>query len=297
MSEDRISKLPDDLINHILSYVDSKVAVKTMLLSKRWVNVWTTLSSLSFESELLYKYEKFAKFFFKYRNQQCDISKVTINCFCGSERMLTMCLDYVLSHNAEHLSIKKGDFADSPRLNSARVTTLKLENCINLCSADDWSLPSLTCLYLENVLFGNKISRFDNLKDLTLVENEKSSEIITINCPNLQSLSLKLVHPHTLIVSAPSLSYLSLRSIYVPAGFPAREGFPCMKQVNIDTGYYCCGYYYGENTKSIKCTMQKFIGMLNAVRETLHLEISRQTVKVFFFSFHSLFLHEHFEST
>lgn len=49
VKKDRISDLPDELIDHILSYVHSDVAVQTMVLSKRWVNLWTTLTSFNLQ--------------------------------------------------------------------------------------------------------------------------------------------------------------------------------------------------------------------------------------------------------
>ncbi|XP_026396394.1 putative F-box/LRR-repeat protein At4g15060 [Papaver somniferum] len=46
--EDRISRLPDNLIHHIMSFNDMKYAVWTSLLSKRWIHVWKSLPILNF---------------------------------------------------------------------------------------------------------------------------------------------------------------------------------------------------------------------------------------------------------
>ncbi|XP_026398367.1 F-box/LRR-repeat protein At4g14103-like [Papaver somniferum] len=45
---DRISKLPDSLINHILSFLDIKLVARTCILSKRWKYIWTSIPTLVF---------------------------------------------------------------------------------------------------------------------------------------------------------------------------------------------------------------------------------------------------------
>ncbi|ESQ38142.1 hypothetical protein EUTSA_v10029383mg, partial [Eutrema salsugineum] len=46
--EDKISALPDDLLVHILSFVPTKHAMATMILSKRWRYIWTMLPNLTY---------------------------------------------------------------------------------------------------------------------------------------------------------------------------------------------------------------------------------------------------------
>lgn len=58
--EDRLSELPDELIHHILLFLDAQFAVQTCILSKRWKFLWTTLPFLSFDEHI--KRKGFAKF-------------------------------------------------------------------------------------------------------------------------------------------------------------------------------------------------------------------------------------------
>ncbi|CAI0375064.1 unnamed protein product [Linum tenue] len=50
IDDDRLSSLPDEIITHILSYLQTKYAVVTAVLSRRWKNLWTRVSSLDFDN-------------------------------------------------------------------------------------------------------------------------------------------------------------------------------------------------------------------------------------------------------
>ncbi|CAL1352579.1 unnamed protein product [Linum trigynum] len=46
---DRLSSLPDHVLSHILSFMETKYAVSTAVLSRRWEDLWTRVSSLDLE--------------------------------------------------------------------------------------------------------------------------------------------------------------------------------------------------------------------------------------------------------
>ncbi|XP_058741912.1 F-box/LRR-repeat protein At4g14103-like [Vicia villosa] len=46
--QDMTSDLPDSIIGHILSFLSTKQAVRTSVLSKRWIHMWTFVTKLSF---------------------------------------------------------------------------------------------------------------------------------------------------------------------------------------------------------------------------------------------------------
>ncbi|KAM0850873.1 hypothetical protein ACQ4PT_052767 [Festuca glaucescens] len=41
--DDRLSALPDDLLHHLLSFLPSRRAVQTGVLSKRWTGLWCSV--------------------------------------------------------------------------------------------------------------------------------------------------------------------------------------------------------------------------------------------------------------
>ncbi|XP_026394901.1 FBD-associated F-box protein At5g22730-like isoform X1 [Papaver somniferum] len=50
--EDRLSKLPESLIHHILSFLDMKYVIHTSLLSRTWRHIWKSVPTLNFDSDI-----------------------------------------------------------------------------------------------------------------------------------------------------------------------------------------------------------------------------------------------------
>ncbi|KAK9667293.1 hypothetical protein RND81_14G245800 [Saponaria officinalis] len=69
--KDRISELPDEILVDCLSLLDMKSAAQTSILSKRWRYLWTHLSTLDFDPELMYPQE-FKTF---WKNEEYETSK------------------------------------------------------------------------------------------------------------------------------------------------------------------------------------------------------------------------------
>ncbi|KAI3958111.1 hypothetical protein MKW98_020753 [Papaver atlanticum] len=84
--EERISRLPDNLIHHILSFIDTKYAVQTSVLSKGWIHVWKSLSFLNFDrssfSDGNIETERFIEFVymvFMFRDDTNNIQKFSVH--------------------------------------------------------------------------------------------------------------------------------------------------------------------------------------------------------------------------
>ncbi|XP_074347000.1 uncharacterized protein LOC141685819 [Apium graveolens] len=196
---------------------------------------------------------------------------------------LAKCLEYALSHSVEDLRIRNGEFYPTesgyPCLNSAVIKTLHLINCRGIVPSDKWTLPALTSLHLEDVYVVQQILRFENLKDLTLAGNSVGSFSFTIDCPNLKILTLAPNFRHKVVVSAPNLLCFKYWSQHVPEGFSAGDGFPCIKEVDIDF-HIKDNIVRCYNDKMRNNAMKNLATILNAVRETPFLRLTIETIQV-----------------
>ncbi|KAK9667289.1 hypothetical protein RND81_14G245500 [Saponaria officinalis] len=69
--KDRISELPDEILVDCLSLLDMKSAAQTSIISRRWRYLWTHLSTLDFDPDLMYPQE-FETF---WKNEEYETSK------------------------------------------------------------------------------------------------------------------------------------------------------------------------------------------------------------------------------
>ncbi|RZC63628.1 hypothetical protein C5167_025382, partial [Papaver somniferum] len=60
--EDRISNLPASLLLHILSFVDTRDAARTSVLSKRWKYIWRSIPILGFQCRNSSQTDRFMDF-------------------------------------------------------------------------------------------------------------------------------------------------------------------------------------------------------------------------------------------
>jgi hypothetical protein len=61
-SEDRLSNLPDCVLRHILSSLDSKSVVQTCVLSKRWKFLWKSIPNLKLHASRFRTLKQFTEF-------------------------------------------------------------------------------------------------------------------------------------------------------------------------------------------------------------------------------------------
>jgi len=168
-NKDRFSDLSDYLLIHILSFLESKIAVQTCILSTRWRNLWKQLPILSlyyFHFNTLQGLTEFASQFLSLRDGSTSLFTLEFHNFFtegGMEpRELERILQYALSHNIQHLDIYvKCDIQHFPSclfscdtLTSLRfyVTPIRYDEP-KILFPNSLNLPSLTSLCLGFVAF------------------------------------------------------------------------------------------------------------------------------------------------
>ncbi|VYS57768.1 unnamed protein product [Arabidopsis thaliana] len=221
---DSISSLPDVILQHILSFIPTKLAITTSLLSKRWRHVWCDTPSLSFND---------------YRLEAPFIDE-TVTRYTASKMMrfhlhtslinnvphLESWIKFAMSRNVDHLSLdlwnqvaNKFKFPDFFHINSSlKQLTVVLDfsdTMIAICSSVSWT--SLKKLYLSSCLLSdesmaNILSGCPILESLTLdhcgglrvLDLSKSLRLRTleINCniwvPELTAMQIVVPHTHCL---------------------------------------------------------------------------------------------------
>ncbi|MFS7929173.1 putative F-box domain, FBD domain, leucine-rich repeat domain superfamily [Helianthus anomalus] len=213
-SDGDISQLPDCILHHILSFIPTKDVVKTAILSKKWNNVWTSVSNLDFDDALLYANEADAR---DPPDETCFINFVervlslrdasNIKNFRLSCRVFfnASCIHSWISsaimHNVQTLDlclfVDDSFVLPSSVFRSQTLTSLKLEmNCV-LEFPTVIYLPYLKTLHLSLVTFANDgstqklFSGCPVLEELTLVDCEwLNLKNITIASSTLKRLTI-----------------------------------------------------------------------------------------------------------
>ncbi|KAL7156081.1 hypothetical protein ABFS83_03G119100 [Erythranthe nasuta] len=200
---DKLSCLPDSILSYILSFLDTKSAIRTSLLSKRYKLLWTLTPSLDFvlsETETVYPNSyndvvppEHAKdpsiFFFQlYVNrilrlrEHSNLTSFRLSLYkdVGME-LLEKCMDYAAKHKVQDFRIR-GYVKNQPvvlpelLLTSSSLTNLHLHN------ATPYSIRLPKSVLLPNL-------KFLHLKKFQFSDNNFNGGIFS-GCPNLESLVL-----------------------------------------------------------------------------------------------------------
>ncbi|CAN0879097.1 FBD-associated F-box protein At1g66310 [Linum grandiflorum] len=156
-SIDRLSNLPEAVIHHILSLLDTSSAVQTSVLSRRWRCAWKHLSVLAFHGNSSPTFERYVEKVLSLR-YELNLSKVIfsdyiVNLNTQPENSLFARVSrYALSHGTQHLGISLLDCSVSPPRYMADSLGFESDNCSRLKS-----------LELECFSFGNRFRWSDFL--------------------------------------------------------------------------------------------------------------------------------------
>ncbi|CAJ2678307.1 unnamed protein product [Trifolium pratense] len=258
MSDDKLSDLPNCILVHILSFLNTKEAVQTSILSKRWKPIWKYLPTLTLDYSnfsTLKSFDKFVSRVLSLRDNSTALHAIDFDCNGSIESgLLKRVAYYVLSHNSKLLRLGidvKGDIGDIlPCISSCQtLTSLKLSispkghyNFGRTLFPKSLNLPALTCLHLGNFAFCagddgrvEPFSAFNKLNSL-IIDNctVKDAQILFISSQTLFSLTMRnhSFDVYQIELSAPSLCIFSFMG--TPYQKFCGSGLSSVKQVNID---------------------------------------------------------------
>ncbi|XP_026430840.1 putative F-box/FBD/LRR-repeat protein At1g78760 [Papaver somniferum] len=192
---DRISMLPDELIHDIMSFIDTKYAVQTCVLSKRWIDVWKSLPFLNFD---IHGYRSIFKVKQSERVEDFINNAIilrdnyniqwfrlrwfyyTIN--NGVRKSLSRWIDVSVEHNVQEVTLELRQrssctYEIPPRLlNCISLKRLELivNKCVHINLPESMSLPQLLFMHLEGLS----------------VYGEESTKRLLSGCPLLETLNI-----------------------------------------------------------------------------------------------------------
>ncbi|TXG49166.1 hypothetical protein EZV62_025041 [Acer yangbiense] len=177
MAVDRLSSLPDTIIHHILSLMETKYAIRTCVLSKQWRNYWTNIHSLSFDCPSFSRWFAFKDLVINVlqHRKSFDLRKLKFICRVPAGMEFARAVfDYAQSHRLEEL--------DTDAIAS---------------------LPGQTNLFDDNDCL--------NLKHLLLVECDLHSGVVfTSTLPQLVTLTISdFRYCKKICITAPRLKFLN----------------------------------------------------------------------------------------
>ncbi|XP_071709270.1 F-box protein At4g09920-like [Rutidosis leptorrhynchoides] len=229
--EDHISRMPKNVITHILERVPIQYAVRTSILSRKWRFEWTMLSKIEFDGDFpAYLRKKgieddlgriVTRILFHHIG---DISKFSVTLYENLDAEYINDWVMLLSRNRiKDLSI--WNFAGVCKVPTHLFSCLELENLelshcyVSLMPPTFHGFPNLEFLYLnsvvlENYTYGELLTRCPSLEVLSLISDTtdgiKGHEIAKLE--NLTNLRLPLcaLDNMAIITSSDVLQHMSL---------------------------------------------------------------------------------------
>ncbi|CAN1836925.1 Putative F-box/LRR-repeat protein At5g02930 [Linum perenne] len=253
---DRLSDLPDCILHHILSFLDTKSSVQTSILSRRWRSLWKYVDVLTFRKNSFCFNCDFERYVDKVLSLRCDGSRVckVRTDLKGEElfeekHLFDRVMKYAASHGVEELFIFP-TFGTSLEVfgpvcscyQSLKVLQLNLIN-IDKKAVGLWScLQLLQSLTLTDCCFtyGDVFANFPRLETLKLDRCFHSIGIGTsvLKVTGSKLLDLEIVFPEfdSLQIVGPQLQSLSLKigpsfSTTIPE--VSKSNLPSLNRANI----------------------------------------------------------------
>ncbi|CAI8585565.1 unnamed protein product [Vicia faba] len=206
LMEDRLSEFHDSILCHILSFLPTKHAATTSILSKRWKSLWLFVLTLDFDCK---SFKDMAAFdysvhkFMLLRNIGLPILSFRFNCthyFCvGNKSDVTLFVSYLTNRGIENLNIKNNIILPPSILSCKTLKDMRFERhellvkLLSGCATLEELQTKYLCVHYKDSLVSEK--EFDGLlPSLIKAKISFDNSIIPVNLVrNVESLCMKQV--------------------------------------------------------------------------------------------------------
>ncbi|KAL5757913.1 hypothetical protein ACOSP7_020524 [Xanthoceras sorbifolium] len=222
---DRLTYLPDSVIHHILSLMDTIYAVRTCVLSKRWRYQWTYIHSLNFDygnESFNHKSGEvsFTEFVRKVLRHRKPLIVRKLKLYCRGTRgdeLIMGLYPYASAYRFEELDTDVVGGFPPNCFKCQTLKTLKIHSR-TLHLADWYGFATLTTLQLDQVIIYDKEDGFSNclnLESLLLLGCYWSDRILIISAPRLVNLKILCREPSQKFkITSPGLKFFDLKGTY-----------------------------------------------------------------------------------
>ncbi|XP_057446555.1 F-box/FBD/LRR-repeat protein At4g00160-like [Lotus japonicus] len=190
---DLISSLPDSILCHILSFLPTKQAVATSVLSKRWMPLWRSVPTLDFDDynnhthikEDIDRFNQAVYAAILSRDLHHPIHKFRLDSSYSDPATVSDWVHAVVQHRLQHLdlSVLRCLYAQQPPNLSSIFTcktlvVLKLHRTkLEPISAGSVDLPFLKLLHLQHLRFSKRACLAELLSGCPILEDFKAKSL------------------------------------------------------------------------------------------------------------------------
>lgn len=306
-TEDRISCLPNAILCHILSFLPTKYAVATCVLSSTWKLVWTSLPNLCFDDRLCLEFQRnldlstvastrFENFVNRVLlSASGNINKFSLRC-CGlvDSSRLKLWVSFATMRNVCEIEISLNDdeCIELPHCiyTCKTLEVLKLDMNFFIKTPPTIFFPSAKTLHvilntIDNNFSDWLFSKCPALEDLSIKGYIYGTDSVTLNIPSLtlKRLRLELEAPeedyitkYKVIIRAPNLEQLYIRD-HGPGLYAVHELHSLTKAV-VDYGIECILDYDSPEDVAQADVAQAVVDMLRDIKNIKSLSLSSGTM-------------------
>lgn len=230
---DMLSELPDIVLLHIMNFMDTKDAIRTCVLSKRWKDLCKRVPNLTFRRrprpraymknriETETETEAFMKFASWVLSNRDDSYSVTLTNLivdhCAEPGLLDKVIEYALVRDVQNLTVGLGSGV-APLKSLALIfhcqtlTSLKLYSFLVILPKS-LLLPALKSLHLEKVEFTATRDQADPFSNCTVLDTlvlgdfslHNDAKVLCISNSTLSRLTIFGVRAYKIELSTPNL--------------------------------------------------------------------------------------------